>query len=347
MKGRPVMRKYPPGIPFWPERRASNKERIQEGRNPIAEGDFIGFLPVTVQLTELLHILRERCSIMKKGLALLLSCVMGTALIAGCGGTSGSADGSAGGADSQAAGSESSAGADAAQGESGAASGEAGDSQGSNGAADGQTFTIGICQQLEHAALDEATRGFQEACNELFGEGNVTIEVQNAQGEQANCSTIANNFVASDVDLILANGTTALQSCAAATNQIPILGTSITDYGAALDITDWTGASGTNISGTSDLAPIDEQAAMLVELVPDVTKVGIVYCSAEANSAYQADEFAKALDAQGIAYSQYTAADSNEIPLPGNTLDGFLLSCFSPRYKILILQKLNLSICFL
>lgn len=250
---------------------------------------------------------------MKKGLALLLSCVMGTALIAGCGGTSGSADGSAGGADSQAAGSESSAGADAAQGESGAASGEAGDSQGSNGAADGQTFTIGICQQLEHAALDEATRGFQEACNELFGEGNVTIEVQNAQGEQANCSTIANNFVASDVDLILANGTTALQSCAAATNQIPILGTSITDYGAALDITDWTGASGTNISGTSDLAPIDEQAAMLVELVPDVTKVGIVYCSAEANSAYQADEFAKALDAQGIAYSQYTAADSNEI----------------------------------
>ena len=81
--------------------------------------------------------------------------------------------------------------------------------------------------------------------------------------------------------------------CAAATNQIPILGTSITDFGAALDIADWTGASGTNISGTSDLAPIDEQEAMLKELVPDVTKVGIVYCSAEANSAYQAEEFAK------------------------------------------------------
>ena len=179
--------------------------------------------------------------------------------------------------------------------------------------ADGTVYNIAVLQQLEHDALDEATRGFEEACKELFGEGNVNIEVQNAQGEQANCSTIANNFVASNVDLILANGTTALQSCAAATNQIPILGTSITDFGAALDIADWTGASGTNISGTSDLAPIDEQEAMLKELVPDVTKVGIVYCSAEANSAYQAEEFAKALEADGIDYAEYTAADSNEI----------------------------------
>lgn len=230
---------------------------------------------------------------MKKGLALFLSCVMGTALIAGCGGQTSDSTAAKDSTDSQAV------------SESG---GEAGST-----ASEGKVYNIGICQQLEHAALDEATRGFQEACNELFGEGNVKIETQNAQGEQANCSTIANNFVASDVDLILANGTTALQSCAAATNAIPILGTSITDYGAALDIADWTGATGTNISGTSDLAPIDDQAAMLLELVPDVTKVGIVYCSAEANSAYQAEEFAKALEAEGIDYSEYTAADSNEI----------------------------------
>lgn len=236
---------------------------------------------------------------MKKGLALLLSCVMGAALITGCSGsgtsdTSGGRDVTSGTAD--------------ASGESTVAG-----TGSEDGASDGKVYTIGICQQLEHTALDEATRGFEEACKALFGEAGVKLEIQNAQGEQANCSTIANNFVASDVDLILANGTTALQSCAAATNQIPILGTSITDYGAALDIADWTGASGTNISGTSDLAPIDEQAAMLKELVPDVTKVGIVYCSAEANSAYQADEFAKALETIGIEYSQYTAADSNEI----------------------------------
>lgn len=231
---------------------------------------------------------------MKKGLALFLSCMVGTAMIAGCGGGS-SAPKDTAPADSTA--------------ETSAPAGDASD----DGSADGKKYTIGVCQLLEHMALDEATRGFEEACNELFGEGNVTIDVKNAQGEQANCATIANNFVSSNVDLIMANATTALQSCAAATNTIPILGTSITDYGAALDIADWSGVSGTNISGTSDLAPIAEQEDMLLELVPDVQTVGILYCSAEANSAYQAAEFARALTADGIAYKEYTAADSNEI----------------------------------
>lgn len=236
--------------------------------------------------------------LMKKGFALFVSCIMGTALIAGCG-SSGTGDSAA--ADSSA---QTTAASEAADGQEGrqAASGT-----------DGTVYNIGICQQLEHDALDKATQGFQDACTELFGADYVTFETQNAQGEQANCATIVNNFVASDVDLILANGTTALQSAAAATNTIPILGTSITDFGAALDISDWTGVSGTNISGTSDLAPIDQQEDMLLELVPDVTKVGIVYCSAEANSAYQAQEFEKALEEDGIEYAEYTAADSNEI----------------------------------
>ena len=177
----------------------------------------------------------------------------------------------------------------------------------------GETYTIGICQQLEHDALDLATKGFQEACEEKFGEGNVQFDVQNAQGEQAMCATIANNFVSADVDLIMANGTLPLQTAASATSDIPILGTSITDYGTALGIDDFSGTTGVNISGTSDLAPIDQQEDMLLELVPEVTKVGIVYCSAEANSAYQAQEFAKALEEDGIEYAEYTAADSNEI----------------------------------
>lgn len=177
----------------------------------------------------------------------------------------------------------------------------------------GKVYKIGILQQLEHAALDAATEGFQDACTELFGEGNVTFDLQNGQGEQANCATIANNFVADNVDLILANATTALQCAAAATDEIPILGTSVTDYATALDITDWTGATGINISGTSDLAPIDKQEEMLVELLPDVKTVGILYCSAEPNSAYQAKLFEEALDADGIEYKEYTAADSNEI----------------------------------
>lgn len=177
----------------------------------------------------------------------------------------------------------------------------------------GKVYKIGICQQLEHEALDQATQGFEDACEEKFGKDNVTFDLQNGQGEQANCATITNSFVADNVDLILANATTALQCAAAATDSIPILGTSITDYATALDISDWNGSTGMNISGTSDLVPIDQQEDMLVELVPDVKTVGILYCSAEPNSAYQAKLFEDALKEDGIEYKEYTAADSNEI----------------------------------
>lgn len=191
---------------------------------------------------------------------------------------------------------------------SGDSSGSSGDDAGGSG-----TYTIGICQQMEHAALDAATEGFQDACRELFGEDNVEFDVQNAQGEQTMCSTIVNNFVSSDVDLILANATLPLQTAAQATSDIPILGTSVTDYGSALGIDDWTGATGVNISGTSDLAPIEEQEDMLLELVPEAKTVGILYCSAESNSKYQAELFEAELEADGISYKEYTAADSNEI----------------------------------
>ena len=168
------------------------------------------------------------------------------------------------------------------------------DKSADNGSDSGKNYKIGILQQLEHAALDEATKGFEDACTEKFGEGNVKFDLQNGQGEQA-------------------NATTALQCASAATSDIPILGTSVTDYATALDISDWTGTTGMNISGTSDLAPIDEQEAMLKELLPDAKTVGLLYCSAEPNSAYQAKLFAEALEKDGIAYKEYTAADSNEI----------------------------------
>ena len=177
---------------------------------------------------------------------------------------------------------------------------------------DGKVYNIGICQQLEHPALDQATQGFEDALKEKLGD-NVKFDLQNAQNEQANASTIANNFVSSNVDLILANATTALQTCAAATTDIPILGTSVTDYATALEISDWSGTTGRNISGTSDLAPLDQQEDMLVELYPDAKHVAILYCSAEANSKYQATEFEKYLDEDGISYKEFTASDSNDI----------------------------------
>ncbi len=176
-----------------------------------------------------------------------------------------------------------------------------------------KTYNIGISQMVEHPALDAATEGFQDAVKKGIGEDKVTFDVQNAQGEQNMCSTIATNFVSANVDLILANATLPLQTAAAATSDIPIIGTSVTDFATALEIDDWTGATGINVSGTSDLAPIDEQEKLLVELVPTAKKVGILYCSAEPNSKYQAQLFEEALKKDNIESKEFTASDSNEI----------------------------------
>ena len=174
------------------------------------------------------------------------------------------------------------------------------------------TYTVGVCQLVQHPALDAATEGFQDALTEKAGES-VTFDVQNASGDSNTCSTIVNGFVADNVDLIMANATPALQAAVAATGDIPILGTSVTDYATALDIDDWTGATGINVSGTSDLAPLDEQAAMLNELFPDAKVVGLLYCSAEPNSKYQVDVITGYLTELGYECVDYTFADSNDV----------------------------------
>ena len=163
-----------------------------------------------------------------------------------------------------------------------------------------EPFRVGICQLVTHDALDAATQGFMDALTEELGADNVTFDVQNAAGDSNTCSTIANSFVADSVDLIMANATPALQAASAATADIPILGTSVTEYGVALGIDDFTGTVGGNVSGTSDLAPLDQQAAMILELFPDVKTVGLLYCSAEANSQYQVDTVKKYLEEKGV-----------------------------------------------
>ena len=179
-------------------------------------------------------------------------------------------------------------------------------------ASNGEKFTVGICQLVQHAALDAATQGFEDALTASFGE-NVTFDFQNAQGDSATCATIANGFVSSGVALIMANATPALQAAQAATNTIPILGTSVTEYGVALGLDNFSGTVGGNVSGTSDLAPLDQQADMIVEWMPEVKKVGLLYCSAEANSQYQVDEVQKYLEAKGVTATQYAFSDSNEL----------------------------------
>ena len=175
-----------------------------------------------------------------------------------------------------------------------------------------KTYTVGICQLVQHVALDAATQGFKDALTEKLGD-NVKFNEQNASGDSANCITIINGFLADNVDLIMANATPALQAAQAATADTPILGTSVTDYGTALDIADWTGATGMNISGTSDLAPLDGQAAMIKELFPDAKKVGLLYCSAEANSAYQINVIKGYLTDLGYECAEYAFTDSNDV----------------------------------
>ncbi len=179
-------------------------------------------------------------------------------------------------------------------------------------ATDGQTWTVGICQLMQHVALDAATQGFKDAITEELGDA-VTFDEQNAQGDSNTCSTIINSFVSADVDLILANATPALQAAQAGTNEIPVLGTAVTEYGVALGIDDFDGLVGTNISGTSDLAPLNEQAAMLHELFPDAEKVGLLYCSAEANSQYQVDVVKAELEGLGYTCEYYAFSDSNDL----------------------------------
>ena len=226
---------------------------------------------------------------LKKIAALAVSCALAAMTFTACGDT----------------------GSGSAPADTTAAAADANAADGGDTSAD-KTYTVGICQLVEHPALDAATQGFKDALTEKLGD-KVKFDEANAQGESTNCATICSGFVSNSCDLILANATPALQAAAASTNSIPIIGTSITDYATALDMDSWTGSTGINISGTSDLAPVDQQEKMLKEMFPDAKKVGIIYCSSEANSKFQAEAFEKALDEDGIAYSEFSAADSNEI----------------------------------
>lgn len=193
--------------------------------------------------------------------------------------------------------------------------GLAGCGKNSEDAADNNTgakYQVGICQLVQHPALDEATKGFKQAMTDKLGD-DVSFDEQNAAGDSANCSTICNTFASSGKDLIFANATAALVAATQASDSIPIVATSITDYATALEIDDWTGTTGTNVTGTSDLAPLAEQAEMIKELFPDTKTVGILYCSAEANSKYQATVVKKELEALGIEAQEYTFADTNDV----------------------------------
>ncbi len=175
-----------------------------------------------------------------------------------------------------------------------------------------KVYTVGICQLVQHDALDAATEGFKKALTDKLGD-RVKFDEQNASNEATNCTTICGTFVSNKVDLIMANATPALTAAATATSDIPIVATSVTDFATALDIKDWTGTTGINVTGTADLAPLDQQAQMIKELCPDAKTVGIIYCSGEPNSKYQSDVITVELKKLGLEVKEYTFTDSNDI----------------------------------
>ena len=172
-------------------------------------------------------------------------------------------------------------------------------------------YVIGICQLLPHPALDKATEGFIAAVEEGLGKDNVTFDLQNAAGEASNCTSIVNGFVASKVDLIMANATPAVAAAYNATETIPILGTSVTEYGVALGLDNFNGTVGSNVSGTSDLADLEKQAQMIIDWCPNAKNVGLLFCSAEPNSKYQVEQVQKYLEAKGLNCKQFEFADTS------------------------------------
>lgn len=177
------------------------------------------------------------------------------------------------------------------------------------------SYKIGICQLVQHDALDAATKGFMDKLNELGAANGITFDFdsQNASGEATNCTTIVTGFVSNQVDLIMANATDAMAAASQATETIPIVATSITDYATGLEIKDWTGKTGFNVTGSSDLAPLKDQAAMIKELCPDAKTVAILYCSAEKNSKYQSDVIQQELTSLGMTGKEYTFVDTNDV----------------------------------
>ena len=197
-------------------------------------------------------------------------------------------------------------------------SGGGGDDENPQSAPAKTTFTVGICQLVQHDALDAATEGFTQALKDELGDS-VVIDPQNGSGDSATCATICNGFVSNNVDLIMANATPALQAAVASTDQIPILGTSVTEYGAALGIDNFSGVCGNNVSGTSDLPPLDEQAKMIKDLFPEAKTVGIIYGNSEVNSIYQKDVMTEELTKLGLTVTSYGFTDSNDVSLVAQT----------------------------
>ena len=190
---------------------------------------------------------------------------------------------------------------------------------------------IGVLQLIEHNALDSAYKGFVDGLKEAgYEDGkNIIIDYQNAQGEQANCITIGQKFINDKSDLILAIATPAAQAIANMTKDIPILITAVTDPADSKLVGD-NNAPGGNVTGTSDLTPVEAQIELLKEIIPNVKTVGLLYCSSEQNSVFQINIAKKKLDAMGIKYIDIAISNLNEIQQVIQNIIGKVEAIYTP-----------------
>ena len=195
-------------------------------------------------------------------------------------------------------------------------------------ASDGEkSYKIGVLQLTQHAALDAANEGFVAA---LDASGiNYTIDQQNANNDQSACSTIASKLVGDNDDLIYVIATPAAQAVAAATTEIPIVGCAITDYAASGLVAD-NEKPGGNLTGTSDMNPVDDQIAMLQKVLPETKHVGMLYCTAESNSLLQIEMAEAACDKAGLTHERFTVSSSNEVQSVVESMIGKVDAGYSP-----------------
>ena len=195
---------------------------------------------------------------------------------------------------------------------------------------------IGVVQLVTHDALDAANKGFIDAlAANGYKEGqNLEVDQQNAQADQSNLQTIAQRFVNNKVDLICAIATPAAQTVANATKTIPILGTAITDYKEAKLVKD-NAKPGTNVSGTTDMNPIDKQVDLLKTLLPKAKTVGVMYCSSEVNSQLQVSIMKKIAGEKGLTVKEATVTNVNDIQQAAQSLVGKVDAVYVPTDNVL------------
>ena len=196
-----------------------------------------------------------------------------------------------------------------------------------NGGSSDKTYKVGVLQLTEHSALDAANKGFIAALDESGLK--YEADQQNAQNDQSACATIASKFVGDGKDLIFVIATPAAQAVAGATSDIPIVGTAITDYAGAKLVKD-NNKPGTNVTGTSDMNPVDDQIAMLHKVLPDAKTVGLHFASNEANSEIQIEMAEAALDKLGLSHDRYTVSNSNELQSVVESMVGKVDAVYSP-----------------